>query len=730
MALGFFDGLHRGHAALIRTLLYHCTQRGMSAAVFTFDRHPVSVLQPENGTPCLYSLQERLELLSETGLDEALVYPFDRQFAAWPPRLFLERILRQLLHASFLVVGPDYRFGAGGQGDIHLLKAWAKEEGIELLVADEVIMGGTKVASSTIRDLIRQGEVGQAASLLGRPYALRGIVETGRKLGQRLGFPTANIAMPQDRICPALGVYASRVTVRERTWEAITSIGLRPTVSPDETVPVIETYIYDAELPLYGELLTIDLLKFIRPEERFRSLLQLSTQIKADLEDVRLFHRQVEHCYEKLRVHDIPLFVMPSDRFARSVLHLTFRVQATAKQLACHALLMQVLSATNRRYPDRKAMALALDNLYGASLEGSVEKNGDVQTLFLSAEALNRWTDGSTPFRSVCDLAFSLLLEPDINEDGLFRSDIVEAERQNLIMALLARDNDKVRLAYDHCLQLFCPGQTHGLPANGRVEEVRDVTIEDLHKAYQEMLNNMDAAVYLGGRIDSSDVDYCQELMQRLPAVERVQLCPGRLPTPGCPADTACVTEHKAGEQSWIVLAYAGLPAYYTEQSAAMLLNNMLGGDMHSLLFDVIREQMGLAYQVFSVGRSYLSALFVLAGVAPDATDQALDAIKEQVSRLANGAFDDLLLMRSRKLLESSILSVYDDLAGMLSLQIAGRLSGRSYSLDDALLLLRSVTRRQIQQCAAAMQLRTTYILTPAPAAEQPASAGEGDDTP
>ncbi|MDW7658425.1 MAG: bifunctional riboflavin kinase/FAD synthetase [Bacillota bacterium] len=718
VALGFFDGLHRGHSDLIRTLLYQCTTQGISAAAFTFDQHPESVLHPGRIFRYLDSLQERLDLMSGMGLDEVHVCSFDQQFAGLEPQIFLEEVIVRRLQAKLLVVGPDYRFGAKGSGDVALLRKWTRENGIQLNIVDEVNMGDDKVSSSRIRNLIQEGHVGQAASLLGRPYLLQGVVTAGRGLGRQLGFPTANILMPEDKVCPALGVYATRVRVVGRTWEAITSIGLRPTVSPDEKVPIIETYLYDADIPLYGESMSIELLAWIRPERQFRSLLQLSTQIKSDLDQVRLWHKQSEQCYEKVSIGGIPLMVLPSDRFAQSTLCLVFQTQATPRSLACNALLLQVLTATCRRYPDRTSLALALDNLYGATIDGSSEKSGDVQVLYLTAEALTRWTDESTPFLAVIDLIFDVLLDPDLAADGLFQEQVVETERNNLIMALIARENDRSKQAYDRCLEAFCGGQVHGLHATGKIEDLRNISREELGDAWRQLIGGMNLTVWLGGRIDDACLDLCCRSMARLPESTRPRLYPGRLPTPWRTNEKRNLKDQKEIEQARIVLAYDGLPPYYSHRlTAFQLLNSMLGGDVHSLLFDVIREKMGLAYQVFSLSQRYLSALFVLAGVAPDAVEPALAAIQEQVDNIVNGHFDDQLMVRAKSMLESAVLALYDDLSGMLGAQISGRLSGRLYSREDALLLLGAVTREQIMQCAADLRLMTSYVLTSGQAA-------------
>ncbi|NLO35723.1 MAG: bifunctional riboflavin kinase/FAD synthetase [Clostridiaceae bacterium] len=717
LALGFFDGLHRGHAELVHTLLSLCGLRGLTSAVFTFANHPEHVLKPDKPFAYLGTAEERLALLDEMGLDEAHLADFTPELAALSAGTFLEELIAGRFLAQLLVVGPDYRFGARGEGDVALLRTWTAKRGIELVVVDEVVMGAGKISSSRIRSLIQAGEVDQAATLLGRPYSLGGIVLSGRRLGRTLGFPTANLPLPPGKVCPALGVYATRVLALGQTWEAITSIGLRPTVSPDETTPVIETHIFDADLHLYGETITIELLAFIRPEQRFDSLAALSEQIKADLEQVRGWHRGSEQCYEKTRSGGVPLFLLSSRRFAQASLHLVFQTQATPRQLACNALLVEVLTATCRTYPDRTRLALALDTLYGASLEGHAGKSGDIQTLVFSVDALARWTDGSSPFQAACDLLFAALLEPDLDaDDGLFRTSIVESERTNLLLSLQARANDRLKWTYDRCLEQFCGGQVHGLPAIGRACDLEAVSREDLLESYHDLLHNMQLSVYLGGPVDQSLLEHVAALLKRLPQAVRPRLKPGLQPAPCHSAAPGRDVTVKPVEQARLVLAYDGLPAYFAHQSSvAVLLNSMLGGDVHSLLFDVIREQMGLAYQVFSMSQRFLSALFILAGVAPDQLEAAEKAIQEQVERLAGGRFDDALMQRSKMMLTSALKAAGDDMSSLLSREVSGRLTGRLLHVQDSIRLIEAVTREQVIDLACQLRLRTTVILTGQP---------------
>lgn len=714
VGLGFFDGVHRGHQELLRTLVHESRRTGLQPAVYTFPRHPESVLRPAAPfVSYLCDLEDRLALLAECGIAETHLQPFDATFASISAADFLNRVLGDHLQAELIVAGHDYRFGHGGAGNVILLKNWAKARGIRVIIIEQVRIGGDRVSSSRLRKLISQGEIDAAAMLLGRPYCLRGQVVPGRQLGRKLGFPTANLPVPPDLACPAYGVYASRTRVAGRTYSSITHVGLRPTVDQQATLPLTETYLYDTDMQLYGKDIHIDFLQMIRPEIKFDSLLQLSRQVGEDLETVRDWHRRNEQCHEKAVVNGIPLYILPTGRFAQAIAHFVFYVPLEKRRTACVSLLSRVLTASCRRFPSRTSLAAALDNMYGSSIESNQERQGDLQIVMFSAEGLMKWTDGSSPFREACALMFDLLMDPLLTADGLFDEAIVEAERNNLLLELAARENDRAKYAFDRCLAMFCGEQPHGLHPAGDPQSVAGITREELRHAYEQLLSGCSAAFFVGGPIEAELVEDCIAELGRFPEIIRPAVRPAEVPAPFTPAGPTALVERKAVEQARIALALHGLPPYFSHRSiVATLLNSMLGGDVHSMLFDVVREKMGLAYSVFSINLRSISAMFILAGVAPDRLEAALEAIRVQIGKLAAGDFDSSLFERSRQMIESSILSVNDDLSSMMAQQIYSRLYGRVMSRGESLAAMRQVTVREV--CALAAEIRpvSCFILS------------------
>lgn len=714
VALGFFDGVHRGHLELLRTLIFECRQTNLLPCVFTFPYHPETVLRPADPFDSYLSdLSSRLEMMADCGIAETHLQSFDAEFALIEPLDFLENILLERLQTKLIVVGQDYRFGRRGAGDINLLQQWAAKQEIKVIVIGQVSMGGERVSSSRIRSLISDGDMIQAASLLGRPYSISGVVISGRQLGRQLGFPTANITVADEIACPALGVYATRTIIDDRTYDSVTNIGRRPTVEKAESQILIETFLYDTELELYGRTIRVDFLQMIRPEAHFDSLQQLKEQVDNDLEVVRDWHQSSELCHQKILVKGIPVYLLQTVRFAQAGLHLVFHSPLEKRRTSCHALMMRILTASCRRYPSRTSLASALDSLYGSSIEANMEKQGDLQAIVLSADGLIRWTDGSSPFQETCSLLFDILFDPLLDQDGYFDEATVETERQNLILELAARENDRSKYAYDRCLKIFCGDQPQGLSAAGDRSELSQITREELKQAYLELLTGTSLEIYLGGQIDPATLEVCISGLNRMPDAIRPIFRPAEYPSPFTPAEPACVTDHKAVEQARIAMVYTGLPPYFSHQAIyATILNSMLGGDVHSLLFDVVREKMGLAYSVFSMNQRGLSAIFVIAGVAVDKIEPALTAIGQQVANMASGDFDQTLFDRARQMIEASILSVNDDLSNMLAQNMISRLYGRILTRDESLALLRSADPAEVVKLAGQLKLVTCYVMT------------------
>lgn len=327
VALGNFDGVHRGHQQVIRPVLKTTLEARINSCsnltyaeqqpystVVTFSPHPQEFFAGKRRT-LLTPLNEKVQQLTNLGVEQLVLLPFDRELAALSPQDFVEKILVQQLHAQQISVGQDFQFGWRRSGTASDLQAIAATSGIPVTIVPLQNIGGDsptetryeRISSSSIRQALEQGDLHRAKTLLGRPYTLTGVVVEGQQLGRTIGFPTANIQLPAEKFLPRQGVYAVQVfgeedeeivsldarlrsmaeehrlataTLAPLTYKGVMNIGYRPTVNG--THPSVEVHLLDWSGDLYGKTLTVQLEKFLRPEQKFASLEALKAQIQAD----------------------------------------------------------------------------------------------------------------------------------------------------------------------------------------------------------------------------------------------------------------------------------------------------------------------------------------------------------------------------------------------------------------------------------------------------------------
>jgi riboflavin kinase/FMN adenylyltransferase len=284
VALGTFDGVHLGHRAILGTALTRAREVGVEAVACTFDPHPMEVLQPDRAPRPITPLEERLALISDTGVDAVVVLEFTRALAAIEPEAFVKDVLLGRLHAREIVVGYNHRFGRGAHGDAQLLEDLAGRLGFRAHVVPPMTVDGVAVSSTEIRAALQRGDVRSAARGLGRPYAIAGRVTTGAGRGRTLGFPTANI-VPDRPLLVARGVYRGGVTVDDRQHAAVVNVGVRPTFGEDTLA--VEAHLLDFTGDLYGREVRLDFLDRLRDEMRFPSVEELKAQVFRDIAAAR-----------------------------------------------------------------------------------------------------------------------------------------------------------------------------------------------------------------------------------------------------------------------------------------------------------------------------------------------------------------------------------------------------------------------------------------------------------
>ncbi len=717
VAMGFFDGMHRGHQQVVRTLAYLSAERGLRSCVYTFDVHPSKVISGrENPEGYLCAPEERLQLIAQSGAEEIYLQRFDRQLADMEEDEFLSRILVDALDARLVVIGYDFRYGKNRSGNADSMRAWAEGHGIEVVVADAYTMAGNVVSSTLIRRLVAQGRMEEASACLGRDYTLGGTVTPGRRLGSRLGFPTANITVTPGKVAPVSGVYATRTRMDGRVFESITNIGTRPTVDSQDTRLVVETFLLDTKGDYYGKRIDVEFLSRIREEKQFGSLIQLSSQIGEDIASVRRWHDTCERFREAATVNGVPIWILRTARFRTSILGFTFRTALHPRAATVYNLLLRVLVSCCRRLPDRQAVSVELDRLYGARIDATVDKEGDILCLHFVADAVSTWTDGTRVFDEAARLLSDMLADPLVDGEGLFPVSVVETERASYGNELQARWNDREKYAVDQGVGWYLDGTRHGTDTDGDPEILREITVAELAQAYRDMLETASLTVVAGGDIGIRECDWLTRFVARLPAGRRAPVpVPGVAPSP-CAIPDGCrrKTDHRPMEQARIVACLTGLPPYFSAEGMAVnVLNSMFGADTHSLLFEHVRERKGLAYSVFTSVMRHVRGLAVYAGVAPVHVEAALDTIGEQLETLALGRFDRSLFDRSVTMVRNQLLTVSDSLAGMLGFYSAGLTNGRLFHLEDALRLLDDVSPGRIQALAAGLRMASIYVLMP-----------------
>jgi riboflavin kinase/FMN adenylyltransferase len=286
LALGTFDGVHAGHRAVIGRAVALASERGLTSAVVTFDRHPLAVVDPPRAPRLLTSIEEKVRLIGELGPDELVLLPFDEQLAALTPAAFCADLLAAALGARVVVVGENFNFGAGGAGDAAQLRACGATHGFEVEVCELVTERGSAISSTRIRRLLHDGELEEVRDILGRPPSAAGLVVHGDKRGRTLGVPTANVDVEAGTIFPGRGVYAARAFVAGGWYRAAVNIGHNPTFqSRDEptTHVTVEAFLLGFAGDIYEEEIRLDFLHKIRDEERFESVDALVAQMRRDI---------------------------------------------------------------------------------------------------------------------------------------------------------------------------------------------------------------------------------------------------------------------------------------------------------------------------------------------------------------------------------------------------------------------------------------------------------------
>jgi len=284
VTIGTFDGVHLGHLKLIKRVLELAKEINGKSMILTFFPHPRMILYPEeHGIELLNTVDEKISLLADTGIDHLIIHPFDQSFSELSSEEFINDVISNKLKTKKLIIGYDHRFGKNREGTFEDLLKLAPELGFEVEKIEEEDVNDIAVSSTLIRKALKSGDIDTAISYLGRPYTITGMVVHGDKIGRTIGFPTANLLVEEDyKLIPADGVYVVEALVGNETLTGMLSIGKRPTVLKNGGLR-IEVFLLDFDKDIYGSNVTLKILKWIRGDKKFASMEELTKQIQEDL---------------------------------------------------------------------------------------------------------------------------------------------------------------------------------------------------------------------------------------------------------------------------------------------------------------------------------------------------------------------------------------------------------------------------------------------------------------
>ncbi|PYL93157.1 MAG: hypothetical protein DME28_09715 [Verrucomicrobia bacterium] len=286
LAIGVFDGVHRGHQAVISTSADHAAASNGTPVVVTFDPHPEKVLRPQAAPHLLSATEHKIALIRALGVEHLLIITFDKQFAATEPEDFVQKLVIQSKPLQEICVGHEWSFGKNRRGNLDLLKKLGAKFNFDVVGIPPVKINGAVVSSTAIREAIEKGDLAKAAEMLGREYTILGTVTRGDNLGKKIGFPTANLSAHSEQF-PPNGVYVAEARIDGELYRGVINLGIRPTVSIGKSERVLEIHLFDFNRDIYGHDVEVRFLKFLRSEKKFQDLDTLVQQIRQDVEQAR-----------------------------------------------------------------------------------------------------------------------------------------------------------------------------------------------------------------------------------------------------------------------------------------------------------------------------------------------------------------------------------------------------------------------------------------------------------
>lgn len=731
LCIGYFDGVHKAHQQLIDRLRVVSELEALTPVVYTFDWldkksdrevtwPELTELQQDFGKRIQTNESRALHLL-DLGVRLVWEQAFTDEFRQIEALDFLEKLCKDF-HLRHLIVGEDFCFGYQRKGNAALLRAFCAERGIGLTLVPAVRFGEEVVSSSQIRGLLLEGKLVEAEQLLGHPFQIRGPVVHGRALGRTVGMPTANMELHRQQLLLPLGVYASRTRVGDRYYNSISHIGLRPTVSKDEKEPLLETFLLEMEADLYGQVLEVDLLFFIREEAVFPSLEVMRETVEHDLKICQAFLNQRERLMPVLSVAGVTLHHLASERYTQAAAYLEGRVRSDLKRNPARALAQRLAMKASERFPSSRAFRQFLDYQYGADVEAFVERDGHLQSLNFHLTSTLQGLDGEKPFLESLLALLDQLRAPLWDESACFDCQLFEAEKQNLYMELLSYKQNKARYAASRAMSHALGQVPEAYESMGKAEDVLALTREEVSQAYREWLAEADFQLVTAGQLSTEDFDAIAKALQAYQSLRPTKegsvnpfASTSRLRPRLFGLETrGLLVEEERLQQVRLYVLYRGLERYPLQNTATLnVLNSLLGGDVHSLLFTEVRERLGLAYAIHSYPLLPLSAMAVSGGLEAERWEEGLAAVRAQVRLIQQGDFSERLFENSKAMVRSKLKQLSDSLQGHLAYQQRALQLRHLQEAQEGLVALEAVRKEDVVELAQQLEEASVYVLKP-----------------
>lgn len=720
VALGNFDGIHKGHSKLIQTLINECRNRNIVSCVYTFENHPNNVIFKDKHTPVIMTVEQKIKITEELGIEELFLEHFDEEYAATSPEDFIKNILVKKLGAKLVVVGYDYSFGRFGQGKVEMLIEKGKEYGFDVIVIPQIkkLLPGlekeVKVSSTVLRELIKNADMASFKALTGRNYAIPGKVSQGRKVGKKLGFPTANI-LPKDGFAlPDFGVYATITHAGGKTYRSITNIGNNPTFKDADRITV-ETHLIGFKEELYGQDIEVEFIKKMRGEVAFSSPEELINQISKDLKDRKDMNDGIQKMYER---NGVGIYYVPADKFKTAVIKVMICDNLSHERAYKNGLISAILNCGTKNYPTIKKISEKMQELYGAGMSVGVSSIGEVQTTEIWTEYTEQKYVPNNPRleEEIIEFIFELIFNPDTRDyDGKtgFVQETFQRERINRDEQIKSLINDKHSYAHRRCLEIMCENEPYGVSSIGKLGDGDDLTPVSLYEYYTEQFlkKSVVKIFYCGKNYPETLTNYTEKFFEN---TNRIKLDEAYLQKDDIKeSDVKYVEEAQNITQGKLFMGFrVNTPPLSPEYYAAVLSVAILGQGTQSKMFVNIREKNSMAYYAAAYSNRMKGVMLAYCAIDFANKDAAQKLIKEQLDAIRNGEITQDEYVAAVKTLCNDLYSYSDSQSHVLSYYFNQSVMGQITDPLEYAEKIKAVTIEDISNAAKRISLDTVYFLT------------------